>query len=74
MTDLTPEKNGKEKQGKMIRRLKQETPKGRYKEFEVIHETDLFGRLLKRLVLKNPDFKNNPSIEDYSSAIKIGHK
>ena len=45
--------------------------KGRYKEFEVIHKTDLFDKILKRLVLDNPEFKNNANIEDYASAIKI---
>ena len=50
---------------------KRRNTKGRYKEFEVIHDTELFKRLLKRLVLKHPEFKNNPAIKDYASAIKI---
>ena len=45
--------------------------KGRYKEFEVIHKTDLFEKIFKRLVKDNPEFRNNASIEDYTSAIKI---
>ena len=45
--------------------------KGRYKEFEVIHDTDLFDKLFKRLVEKHPDLKNNTNLEDYTSAIKI---
>ena len=45
--------------------------KGRYKEFEVIHKTDLFDKIFKRLVKDNPEFRNNASIEDYASAIKI---
>ena len=45
--------------------------KGRYKEFEVIHDTVLFDKLFKRLVEKHPDLKNNTNLEDYTSAIKI---
>ena len=45
--------------------------KGRYKEFEVIHDTALFDKLFKRLVEKHPDLKNNTNLEDYTSAIKI---
>ena len=45
--------------------------KGRYKEFEVIHDTDFFDKLFKRLVEKHPDLKNNTNLEDYTSAIKI---
>ena len=45
--------------------------KGRYKEFEVIHDTALFDKLFKRLVEKHPHLKNNTNLEDYTSAIKI---
>ena len=55
----------------MLHCPKEETPKGRYKEFEVIHDTDLFDKLFKRLVEKHPDLKNNTNLEDYTSAIKI---
>ena len=34
---------------------KRRNTKGRYKEFEVIHDTELFQRLLKRLVLNTPN-------------------
>ena len=44
--------------------------KGRYKEFDVIHDTALFEKLLKILVSKNPEFKGT-LVEDYGSAIKI---
>ena len=44
---------------------------GRYKEFKVIHDTALFDKLFKRLVVKHPDLKNNTNLEDYTSAIKI---
>ena len=50
---------------------KRRNTKGRYKEFEVIHDTALFDNLFKRLVEKHPDLKNNTNLEDYTSAIKI---
>ena len=50
---------------------KRRNTKGRYKEFEVIHDTALFDKLFKRLVEKHPDLKNNTNLEDYTSAIKI---
>ena len=50
---------------------KRRDTKGRYKQFEVIHDTALFDKLFKRLILKHPDLKNNTNLEDYTSAIKI---
>ena len=50
---------------------KRRDTKGRYKEFEVIHDTALFDKLFKRSILKHPDLKNNTNLEDYTSAIKI---
>ena len=51
--------------------LKRRRRKDGGKEFEVIHDTALFDKLFKRLVEKHPDLKNNPNLEDYTSAIKI---
>ena len=50
---------------------KRRDTKSRYKQFEVIHDTALFDKLFKRLILKHPDLKNNTNLEDYTSAIKI---
>ena len=50
---------------------KRRDTKGRYKEFDVIHDTALFDKRFKRLILKHPDLKNNTNLEDYTSAIKI---
>ena len=45
---------------------KRRDTKGRYKQFEVIHDTALFDKLFKRLILKHPDLKNNTNLEDYT--------
>ena len=46
--------------------------KGKYKECEVIHNTELFKQLLERLVKKNRELiTQNPNIEDYLTAINI---
>ena len=51
---------------------KRRDTKGRYKEFEVIHKTDLFETLFNKLVKKNKELMTNyPNIEDYTFAIKI---
>ena len=48
--------------------------KGKYEEFEVIHNTELFKQLPKRLVKTNRKLiTQNPNIEDYTTAIKIIH-
>ena len=44
---------------------------GKYKEVEIIHNTELFKQSLERLVKKNRELKTqNPNIEDYTTAIK----
>ena len=46
--------------------------KGRFKEFDVIHNSDLFKKPLHRLVKKNKELMQQfPNVEDYTAAIKM---
>ena len=46
--------------------------KGRFKEFDVIHNSDLFKKPLHRLVKKNKELTQQyPNVEDYTTAIKM---
>ena len=46
--------------------------KGRFKEFDVIHNSDLFKKPLHRLVKKNKELMQQyPNVEDYTTAIKM---
>ena len=52
--------------------LKRRRRKDGSREFDVIHRTELFDTLFKRLVIKNKELISNyPNLEDYTSAIKI---
>ena len=51
--------------------LKRRRRKDGSREFDVIHKTELFETLFKRLVGKHPEYKNHSSLEDYTTAIKI---
>ena len=52
--------------------LKRRRRKDGGREFDVIHRTELFDTLFKRLVKKNKELISNyPNLEDYTSAIKI---
>ena len=51
---------------------KRKNLKGRFKEFDVIHNSELFQKLLNRLVKKNTELiQQYPSVQDYTTAIKI---
>lgn len=51
--------------------LKRRRRKDGSREFDVIHKTELFETLFKRLVGKYPEYKNHSNLEDYTTAIKI---
>ena len=51
--------------------LKRRRRKDGGREFDVMHRTELFDKLFKRLIGKHPEYKNNPNLKDYTSAIKI---
>ena len=51
--------------------LKRRRRKDGSREFDVIHKTELFETLFKRLVGKHPEYKNHSNLEDYTTAIKI---
>ena len=69
---LNTREEWREKTGITEEPRKRKNLKGKYKQFDVIHNSELFKKLLNRLVQKNKELtQQNPNIEDYTTAIKI---
>ena len=70
--ELNTREAWREETGTTEEQRKRRKSKTTDRRFDLIHDTELFNKLLNRLVLKNKELvQQYPNLEDYTTAIKI---